>query len=193
MPYDNIKSHKKQGNCTNNYNPCLYCLQHNPKKWNLKLIITVSDSIFKESWFSVSDDYVSNNIPKTFPKKIFKTSSTCHYFPEAIMKKFVQLTCVVIYLKVLDGGSIFFGIAHCQERGSSVWRRKEENTKVYIFAYKIFANSFFKIYIATAMWLCVLVKWSHCKVTPLQSDDAVSDLQLFRNKYDNSCFFDLYW
>ena len=47
-----------------------------------------------------------------------------HYCPETILKKFVQLTCIVIGLEVLDDGPIFFGIGLCQERGSIVFKHK---------------------------------------------------------------------
>ena len=66
------------------------------------------------------------NVPKASPQEFSK--NTCHYCPEAIMKKFVMLTCIAIGLKVFDEGPLFFGIAHCQERGSIVCkhRRTEE-------------------------------------------------------------------
>ena len=42
-----------------------------------------------------------------FTIEIFKTYFTCHYCPEAIMKTFVQLTCIIIGLKVIFTNSIF--------------------------------------------------------------------------------------
>ena len=44
------------------------------------------------------------------------------------MKKLVQLNCIVIGFKGLDGGPIFYSVACCQERGSIVYknRRTEE-------------------------------------------------------------------
>ena len=47
------------------------------------------------------------NVPKASPQKFSK--NTCHYCPEAIMKKFVMLTCIAIGLKVLDDRPLFFG------------------------------------------------------------------------------------
>ena len=98
-------------------------------------------------------------VPKASPLEFSK--NTCHYCPEAIMKKFVMLTCIVIGLKVLDDGPLFFGIAHCQERGNIVCkhrRTEETKTKVYIFVYKIFTNSIFKSYAAIAMGFHALAK-----------------------------------
>ena len=99
------------------------------------------------------------NVPKASPQKFSK--NTCHYCPEAVMKKFVMLTCVVNGLKVLDDEQLFFGIAHCQERGSIVCthrRTEEAKTKVYIFVYKIFTNSIFKSYAAIVMGFHALTK-----------------------------------
>ena len=95
------------------------------------------------------------NVPKASPQEFPK--NTCHYCPEAIMKKFVMLTFIVIGLKVLDDVPLFFGIAHCQERGSIVCkhRRTEE---LYIFVYKIFTNRIFKSYAAIAMGFHALSK-----------------------------------
>ena len=81
------------------------------------------------------------------------------FFPEAIMKKFVILTCIVIGLKVFDDGPLFLGLARYQERGSIVCkhrRTEEAKTKLYIFAYKIFTNNIFKSYAAIAMGFHVL-------------------------------------
>ena len=67
---------------------------------------------------------------------MFKTCFSCHYCLEAIMEKFVQLTCVVIVLQDLDDGLIFSGIACREERESFVcnYRQTEEaKMKVYIF------------------------------------------------------------
>ena len=44
--------------------------------------------------------------------------------PQAIMKTCVQLNCIVIGFKVLDGGPTFVGIACCQERGSTVYKKR---------------------------------------------------------------------
>ena len=77
------------------------------------------------------------------------------------MKKFVQLTYIAIGLEVLDDGPIVFGKARRQERGGFICkhRRTEEmKTKVYIFVYKIFTNSFFKSYTAIALSCRALVK-----------------------------------
>ena len=90
---------------------------------------------------------------KSFIIEIFKTYFTCHYCPEAIMKKFAQVTCMVINWEVLYDGPIFLGIARCQEKGSIFCkhrRTEEAKTKVYISVYKIFTNSFLKIYAAIA-------------------------------------------
>ena len=105
------------------------------------------------------------DIPNTF-----KTCFTCHYCPEALMKKFVQLNCIVIGLKVLDDGPIFFGIVCRQERGGFIckYRWKEDaKTKVYKSVYKIFTNSVFKSYRAIVIWRFFLPKWSLCKVKSL--------------------------
>ena len=85
-------------------------------------IITFLKVFLKKVDFSMSQI----NVPKASPQKFSK--NTCHYCPEAIMKKFVMLTCIVIGLKVLDDGPLFFGIARYQERGSIVCkhRRTEE-------------------------------------------------------------------
>ena len=122
----------------------------------------------KESWFSNVSDYCS----RSFTIEIFKTYFTCHYYSEAIVKKLIQLNCIVLGFKVLDNGPIFFGIAHCQERGSIACknRRTEEvKTKVYIFVHKIFINSTFKSYTAIAMGFHALAKWSHYNVKVLQN------------------------
>ena len=61
------------------------------------------------------------------------------------MKKFVQLTCIAIGLKVLDDKPTFSYIAHRQEIGGFVCKhigRKEAKTKLYIFVYEIFTNSY---------------------------------------------------
>ena len=68
-------------------------------------------------------------------------------------EKFAQLTCIIIGLEVLGDGAIFSGIARRQERCSFVFRHRrteESKTKLYIFVYKIFTNSFFKSYTAIA-------------------------------------------
>ena len=118
-------------------------------------IITFLKVFLKKVDFSMSQI----NVPKASPQEFSK--NTCHYCPEAIMKKFVMLTCIVIGLKVLDDGPLFFGIAHCQERGSIVCkhrRTEEAKTKVYIFVYKIFTNSIFKSYTTIAMGFHALAK-----------------------------------
>ena len=86
-------------------------------------IIKFSDGIFKESWFYVPYDYVSNWYSENSVKN-FKKCFTCHYCPKAIMTKVVQLTCIVISLEVLDDESIFPGIARRQERGSFVCKHR---------------------------------------------------------------------
>ena len=54
------------------------------------------------------------------------------------MKKFVQLTCIVTGLKVLDDGPLFFGKTRCQERGSIACKhgrtekRKRKYTSLFI-------------------------------------------------------------
>ena len=88
------------------------------------------------------------------------------------MKKFVQLTCIAISVEVLDDGPIFSGIARCQERGSIICKHRrivEAKTKVYIFVYKIFTNSFLKIYTAIEMGFHALAKQRHYKVKLLQN------------------------
>ena len=50
-------------NRANSDNPCLYCLKDGPNKWDffevfMIRILTFSDGIFKESWFSVFYDYI---------------------------------------------------------------------------------------------------------------------------------------
>ena len=46
------------------------------------------------------------------------------------MEKFVQLTCIVIGLEVLDGGPIFSGIDLYQERGGIICKhRRTEKRK----------------------------------------------------------------
>ena len=90
---------------------------------------------------------------KSFIIEIFKTYFTCHYCPEAIMKKFAQVTCMVINWEVLYDGPIFLGIARCQEKGSIFCkhrRTEEAKTKVHISVYKIFTNSALKSYTAIA-------------------------------------------
>ena len=70
------------------------------------------------------------------------------------MKKFLLLTCIVLDLEILNDGSIFAGIVRRQERGNIVCkhrRTEEAKTKLYIFAYKIFTNSFFKRYTIITM------------------------------------------
>ena len=88
------------------------------------------------------------------------------------MKKFVQLTCIVIGWKVLDDAPLFFGMARCQERGSIVCKHRwteDAKTKVYIFVYKVFANSIFKSYTAIAIGFHALAQWRHYKVKLLQN------------------------
>ena len=88
------------------------------------------------------------------------------------MEKFVQLTCIVIGLEVLDDGPIFSGIDLYQERGGIICkhrRTEEAKTKVCIFVYKIFTNSIFKIYKAIEMGFHALAKRSHYKVKLLQN------------------------
>ena len=174
-----LPNHKP--NHTNNHNSCLHCFQHSPKKWNFEdfmiRIIAYSDSTLKESWFSVSYEYDSNWYSKNLSRKIFKTYFICHYYPETIMKKFVQPTCIIIGSEVLYNGPIISGIAHSQERCSFVCthrQTKETKAKIYIFVYKIYTNNFFKRYTAIAMWCCALAKWSQCKVMPLQIDVVFS-------------------
>ena len=52
---------------------------------------------------------VSNYYSKKFSKGIFKTCFICYYCPEVIIKKFLQLTCIV---KALGDGSIFSSTSH---------------------------------------------------------------------------------
>ena len=69
------------------------------------------------------------------------------------MKKFAQVTCMVINLEVLYDGPIFLGIARCQGKGSIFCkhrRTEEAKTKVHIFVYKIFTNSALNSYTAIA-------------------------------------------
>ena len=118
-------------------------------------IITFLKVFLKKVDFSMSQI----NVPKASPQKFSK--NTCHCFPEAIMKKFVMLTCIVTGLKVLDDGPLFFGLTRYQERGSIVCkhrRTEEAKTKVHIFVYKIFTNSIFKSYAAIAMGFHALAK-----------------------------------
>ena len=118
-------------------------------------IITFLKAFLKKVDFSMSQI----NVPKASPQKFSK--NTCHYCPEAIMKKFVMLTCIVIGLKALDDGPLFFGIARCQERGSIACKHRgteEAKTKIYFFVYKIFTNSIFKSYAAIAMGFHSLAK-----------------------------------
>ena len=108
----------------------------------------------------------------SFAIEISKTYFTCHYCPEAIIKKYVQLTCIIIGLEVLDDGQIFFGIARFQERHSIVCKHRrieKAKTKVYIFFYKIFTNNIFKSYTAITMGFHALANWSHYKVKILQN------------------------
>ena len=85
-------------------------------------VITSLKVFLKKVDFPMSQINVPKALPQTFSKH------TCHYCPEAIMKKFVVLTCIVIGLNVLDDGPLFFGMARFQERGSIVCehRRTEE-------------------------------------------------------------------
>ena len=65
------------------------------------------------------------------------------------MKKFVQLTCIAIPIEVFDDGPIFSSIACRQARDSFVSKYRQTEvakTKVSIFVYKTFTNSFFKSY-----------------------------------------------
>ena len=92
------------------------------------------------------------------------------YCPEAITEKLVKLTCIVIGLKVLDNGAIFSGIVRRQTSDSFVCkhrRTEESKTKVYIFVFEIFTNSFYKSYTAIAMWHRARAKWNHCKAMSL--------------------------
>ena len=62
------------------------------------------------------------------------------------MKKFLQLTYIIIGLEFLGGWSIFFGIARRQERDSFVCKHRQTEaakTKVFIFVYEIFTSNFF--------------------------------------------------
>ena len=70
-----------------------------------------------------------------------------HYCPETILKKFVQLTSIVLGLEVLDDGTIFFGIGLCQERGNIVFKHKrieEAKTRICISFLKYLQTSFLK-------------------------------------------------
>ena len=70
------------------------------------------------------------------------------------MEKLVQLTRIVIGLRVLDDRPIFSGIVRCQESGGFFCKHRqteESKTKVYILVFEIFTNSFFKNYTAIAM------------------------------------------
>ena len=78
---------------------------------------------------------VSNYYSKKFSKGIFKTCFICYYCPKVIIKKFLQLTCIV---KALGDGSIFSSTSHFQERISFVCkhrRTEEPKTTVYIFVH----------------------------------------------------------
>ena len=101
-------------------------------------IITFLKVFLRKVDFSMSQI----NVPKASPQELSK--NTCHYCPEFIMKKFVMLTCIVIGLKVLDDGPLFFGIAHCQERGVlfvNIDEQKKQKRKY---------TSLFKKYLQTA-------------------------------------------
>ena len=142
-------------------------------------LITLSDNIFKESWLTVSYNYVSNCYSKNFSIEVFKTCFICRYCPGTIMKKFAQPTCIVTGSEVLDDGLMFSATARSQERWNCVCTHRqteEAKTKIYIFVYKIFTNSFFKRYAAIAMWCPALPKWRYCKKKPLQNDVAFSYL-----------------
>ena len=79
------------------------------------------------------------NVSKTSSYK-FSYKRYCYYCQEAIMKKSVQLNCIVTDSEGLDDGQIFFGIACCQEKGSIVCKNRqteEAKSKVHIFVYKI--------------------------------------------------------
>ena len=78
-------------------------------------------------------------------------------------------------------------ITRCEETGSFVCkhrRTEEAKTEVYIFAYKIFAKSFFK----KLENYCNVMPCPK-KVKPLQSDIAFPYLKLFDNKYNRDKVF----
>ena len=80
------------------------------------------------------------------------------------MKKFLQLTYILIGLQVLDDGTIFSCLVCFQERVGLLCkhrRTEETKTKVNIFVYKIFTKIFLK---ATNHWDLTLYRG---KVKPL--------------------------
>ena len=125
------------------------------------------------------------NIPKTFPQKFSK------YCLEIIIKKFVQLTCIVIGLQLPNDGSILSGIAIVKIEEAlfvNIDRqkmRKREYTSLFKKYYKQFSSK-----------LTTYCNVMPCpgKVKPLQSGAIdVAYLKLFGNKYNNNCFFYLHW
>ena len=75
---------------TNNYNHCLDCPQHSPKKYNFEVfMITItkfSDRIFKERFLWLCLKLIFQKLLHKF----FEICFTCHYWPEAIIKTFVM-------------------------------------------------------------------------------------------------------
>ena len=51
--------------------------------------------------------------------------SQINHCPEVIMKKFIQLTCIVTDSEVLDDGPIFSSTARCQERNCFVCKHRQ--------------------------------------------------------------------
>ena len=69
------------------------------------------------------------------------------------MKKFVQLTYIVIGLEVYDDGATFLGVVRFKKELVSFVNKDEQKKRklVYIFIYKVFTNSIFKSCTAIAM------------------------------------------
>ena len=78
------------------------------------------------------------NIPKTFPQIFSK------YCLEIIIKKFVQLTCIVMGLQLPDDGSILSGIAIVKIEEAlfvNIADRRSENESIHL-CLKNITNSF---------------------------------------------------
>ena len=87
------------------------------------------------------------------------------------MKKFVQLTYIVIGLEVYDDGATFLGVVRFKKELVSFVNKDEQKKRklVYIFIYKVFTNSIFKSCTAIAMGFQALANWSYYKVKLLQN------------------------
>ena len=122
-------------------------------------IITFLKVFLKKVDFSMSQI----NVPKASPQEFSK--NTCHYCPEAIMKKFVMLTCIAIGLKVLDDRPLFFGKPIAKKEVvlfvniDKQKKRKRKYTSLFIkYLYLFIFNTIFKGYTSIAVGFHALAK-----------------------------------